>query len=50
VSDAGLPHLTGLTNLTELNLYFTGVTIAAGEEMQTLLPNCAVHGKWSFPF
>ena len=42
VTDAGLVHLTGLTNLQELGLGSTKVTDAGVADLQKALPNCEI--------
>jgi hypothetical protein len=42
VTDAGLVHLKRLDNLQFLVLRYTGVTTAAGAELQEYLPNCRI--------
>jgi hypothetical protein len=42
VGDAGLEHLTGLTNLRTLSLARTMVTDAAVKKLQLALPNCMI--------
>ena len=42
VTDAGLVHLTGLTNLQTLNFSFTKITDAGVAELQKALPNCKI--------
>ena len=44
VTDAGLVHLKGLTNLTNLILpYHTQVTDAGVAELKKALPNCDIN-------
>ena len=42
VTDAGVEHLIGLTNLTELHLIQTKVTPAGAENLRKALPKCKV--------
>ena len=42
VTDAGLVHLTGLTNLQTLNFSFTKVTDAGIADLKKAFPNCAI--------
>ena len=44
VTDAGLVHLAGLTNLEVLYLYGTQVTDAGLDELRKALPNCKIYG------
>jgi len=43
ITDAGLPHLKDLTNLTYLNLIETQITDSGVAELQKALPNCKIH-------
>jgi len=43
VTDAGLVHLKGLTNLETLVLDETQVTSAGVAELQKALPKCKIH-------
>ena len=42
ITDAGLKHLKGLTNLTELVLSTNKVTDAGVADLQKALPNCEI--------
>ena len=42
VTDSGLVHLKGLTNLEQLKLSGTQVTDAGVKELQKALPNCEI--------
>jgi len=42
VTDAGLEHLKGLTNLRTLHLQHTQVTDAGVNELKKALPNCKI--------
>ena len=42
VTDAGLVHLQGMTNLTILDLRDTKVTDAGVAELKQALPNCEI--------
>ena len=42
ITDAGLVHLKGLTNLQELDLSRTRTTDAGVAELQKALPNCKI--------
>lgn len=42
LTDAGLVHLYGLTQLQKLSLKDTKVTPAAVNKLQQKLPNCAI--------
>ena len=42
VSDAGLVHLEGLTNLKRMDLMFTQTTDAGVKQLQQALPNCKI--------
>jgi hypothetical protein len=42
VSDEGLKHLHGLTNLLELDLRTTKVTAAGVADLQKALPQCKI--------
>jgi len=42
LSDAGIKHLAGLTNLEALDLRRTKATAAAIAELQKALPNCQI--------
>ena len=42
VTDAGLVHLRNLEHLQFLAVRYTGVTAAAGAELQQFLPNCLI--------
>ena len=43
VTDAGLVHLKGLTNLQELDLSRTRTTDAGVADLQKVLPNCKIY-------
>ena len=43
ITDAGLGHLTGLTNLQELRLSGTQVTDAGVAELKQALPKCKIY-------
>jgi hypothetical protein len=43
VTDAGLEHLIGLTNLQYLNLTMTDVTDAGVTDLQQALPKLKIH-------
>ena len=45
ITDAGLEHLKGLTNLEELDLRWTKVTDAGVAKLQQALPNCEI--RWN---
>ena len=45
VTDAGLVHLKGLTNLTGFALYATQITDAGFAELEQTLPNCKIYRK-----
>jgi hypothetical protein len=40
ITDAGVVHLAGLTNLTEIMLYDTRVSDEAVQKLQAARPNC----------
>ena len=42
ITDSGLVHLKGLTNLKSLSLYKTQITDAGIAELQKALPNCKI--------
>ena len=42
ISDAGLPHLTGLSKLQELHLTHTHVTAGGVKRLQASLPKCKI--------
>jgi hypothetical protein len=42
VTDAGLTHLSGLTQLQYLNLSDTQVTAVGVAQLQNALPNCKI--------
>ncbi len=42
VTDAGLVHLKGMTNLRRLNLIYTNVTDAGVKKLQAALPKCKI--------
>ena len=42
LTDAGLVHLKGLTQLQDLNLFDTDITDAGIAELQKALPNCEI--------
>ena len=42
VTDAGLVHLKGMTNLQTLDLSFTNVTAAGVKKLQAALPKCKI--------
>ena len=45
ITDAGLVHLKGLTNLQTLNLGGTKITDAGVADLQKALPNCKIYRK-----
>jgi len=44
VSDAGLEHLKGMTQLQFLDVLFTRVTLHGVGKLQQALPNCRITG------
>ena len=42
ITDAGLPCLQGMTQLSNLDLRHTKVTVAGVKRLQQALPNCAI--------
>ena len=50
ITDAGLPHLAGLTALERLDLYDTEVTDVGVAKLQKALPNCAISLAPPTPF
>jgi hypothetical protein len=49
ITDAGLVHLKGLTNLECLDVKWTKVTEAGVKDLQKALPKCAIDTDWKHP-
>ena len=49
ITDAGLPHLAGLTALERLDLYDTEVTDVGVAKLQKALPNCRIDNVGTRP-